>query len=163
MIAGIMIAIVATGGQAGSAKGALSATVELFNNLNNVFNGMSQLSQAADPFLGFLGVEVDSAAIKKMAGVFGTMATVLPDLSTFANGMGQSLSEFLKNPDMDELGKFLKSLADLPESFIELADAPFLKSLGDIIDALGNFANDSSLATLVDTLNKAQDLLPQKA
>jgi len=163
MIAGIMIAIVATGGQAGSAQGALNAAVDVFKNLNNVFNGMSEVYQSASPFLGFLGVEVDSAAIKQMAGVFGTMATILPDLSSFAGGMGQSLTEFLKKPDMDKFGQFLKGLPDIPDSIIQLLDAPFLKNLGSMLDALGEFAQDATLTNLVEFLKNAQGMLPQKA
>lgn len=139
LIAGLMIAIVATGGQAGSAQGALDAAVGVFNTMKDVFNGIAQVYQSGGPMLELLGVDVDTQALKDMAAVFGTMGALMPDLSKFAEGLGGSLKDFLANPDMDAFKKFISTVKDAPESLTKLIDSDFLKNLGAMIDSAGQF------------------------
>ena len=165
LISGLMIAIVATGGQAGSAQGALDATIGVFNSMKDVFNGMAQVYKSGGPLLEKLGVNVDAKALQDMAGVFGMMGTMMPDLSTFAEGLGGTLKDFLDNPDMDALKKFLSTVKDVPESLTKLIDSDFLKGVGSLLDGGEKFlaeleSNDlfSNLAGLLQLVNQGANL-----
>jgi len=165
LISGLMIAIVATGGQAGSAQGALDATIGVFNSMKDVFNGMAQVYKSGGPVLEMLGVNVDAKALQDMAGVFGMMGTMMPDLSTFAEGLGGTLKDFLDNPDMDAFKKFLSTVKDVPESLTKLIDSDFLKGVGSLLDGGEKFlaeleSNDlfSNLAGLLQLVNQGANL-----
>ena len=165
LISGLMIAIVATGGQAGSAQGALDATIGVFNSMKDVFNGMAQVYQAGGPLLEKLGVNVDAQALRDMAGVFGMMGAMMPDLSTFAEGLGGTLKDFLDHPDMDAFKKFLSTVKDVPESLTKLIDSDFLKGVGSLLDGGEKFlaeleSNDlfSNLAGLLQLVNQGANL-----
>jgi hypothetical protein len=165
LISGLMITIVATGGQAGSPQGALDATIGVFNSMKDVFNGMAQVYKSGGPILEMLGVNVDAKALQDMAGVFGMMGAMMPDLSTFAEGLGGSLKDFLANPDMDAFKKFLSTVKDAPESLTKLIDSDFLKGVGSLLDGGEKFlaeleSNDlfSNLAGLLQLVNQGANL-----
>lgn len=165
LISGLMIAIVATGGQAGSAQGALDATIGVFNSMKDVFNGMAQVYKSGGPLLEKLGVNVDAKALQDMADVFGMMGTMMPDLSKFAEGLGGTLKDFLANPDMDAFKKFLSTVKDVPESLTKLIDSDFLKGVGSLLNGGEKFlaeleSNDlfSNLAGLLQLVNQGANL-----
>jgi hypothetical protein len=166
LISGLMIAIVATGGQAGSAQGALDAAIGVFNSMKDVCNGISQVYQAGGPVLEMFGVNVDAKALQNMAGIFGMMGALMPDLSKFAEGLGVSLKDFLANPNMDGIQTFLASLQSAPESITRLLDADFLKGLGAVIDStdklLEALKNDTVLQTLISLLSQSSSALTAK-
>jgi len=163
LISGIMIAIVATGGQAGSAQGALDAAVGVFNSMKDVFNGIAQVYEAGAPVLEMLGVDVNSQALKEMAAVFGTMGALMPDLSSFSEGLGVSLKNFLANPDMDAFKKFLSTVKDVPESLSQLIDSDFLKGLGGLIDGGEKFITEFQSKDLLNNFTGLLQLLDQGA
>lgn len=142
LISGLMIAIIATGGQAGSAQGALDAAVGVFNTMKDVFNGIAQVYEAGGPMLELIGFDIDAKALKEMAAVFGTMGALMPDLSKFAEGLGGSLKDFLANPDMDAFKNFLGTIKELPESIANLIDADLLKGLGALLESGEKFVTD---------------------
>ena len=142
LISGLMIAIVATGGQAGSAQGALDAAVGVFNTMKDVFNGIAQVYEAGGPMLELIGFDIDAKALKEMAAVFGTMGALMPDLSKFAEGLGGSLKDFLANPDMDAFKNFLGTIKEFPESIANLIDADLLKGLGALLESGEKFVTD---------------------
>ena len=142
LISGLMIAIVATGGQAGSAQGALDAAVGVFNTMKDVFNGIAQVYEAGGPMLELIGFDIDAKALKEMAAVFGTMGALMPDLSKFAEGLGGSLKDFLANPDMDAFKNFLGTIKEFPESIANLMDADLLKGLGALLESGEKFVTD---------------------
>jgi hypothetical protein len=165
LIAGIMVAIVATGGQAGSAQGALDATVGVFNNLKDIFSGISQVYQQGGPILENFGINVDPKALQNMAAVFGSMSVIMPDLSNFTEGLGSSLKDFLANPDMDAFKDFLGALKNLPESITTLINSDFLNNLGGILESGENLfdsfnENDffQNLSSILGILNQVQQL-----
>lgn len=134
MISGLMIAIIATGGSAANAKGALDATVGVFKTMQTAFSGMAQLSGAASPFLEAMGVDVDTAALQRTASMFGVLGSFIPNLASLSESLGSSLSDFLKNPNVDLAKSILTSMKDVPETFAGLIDSNFLKALGSILD-----------------------------
>ena len=142
LISGLMIAIVATGGQAGSVQGALDAAVGVFNTMKDVFNGIAQVYEAGGPMLELIGFDIDAKALKEMAAVFGTMGALMPDLSKFAEGLGGSLKDFLANPDMDAFKNFLGTIKEFPESIANLIDADLLKGLGALLESGEKFVTD---------------------
>jgi len=163
LISGLMIAIVATGGQAGSAQGALDATVGVFNSMKDVFNGMAQVYQAGGPLLENLGVNVDAKALQEMAGMFGVMVSLMPDLSKFAEGLGGSLKDFLANPDMDAFKKSLGTLKDVPESLAKLIDSDFLKGLGSLLEGGEKFLTEVNSSDFLKNITGLLQLLSQGA
>jgi hypothetical protein len=163
LIAGLMIAIVATGGQTGSAQGALDAAVGVFNTMKDVFNGIAQAIQSGGPMLELLGVNVDTQALKDMAAVFGTMGALMPDLSKFAEGLSGSLKDFLANPDMDAFQKFISTVKDAPESLTKLIDSDFLKGLGALIDGGEQFLTEFQSSDLLKNITGLLQLLNQGA
>jgi hypothetical protein len=163
LISGLMIAIVATGGQAGSAQGALDATVGVFNSMKDVFNGMAQVYQAGGPLLENLGVNVDAKALQEMAGMFGVMVSLMPDLSKFAEGLGGSLKDFLANPDMDTFKKSLGTLKDVPESLAKLIDSDFLKGLGSLLEGGEKFLTEVNSSDFLKNITGLLQLLSQGA
>jgi len=116
MIAGLMVTIAATGGSAGSAQGAVDATVHTFNSLQNGLNGIAQAQQTASPYMQMLGMQSDPQAISNMAGVFGTMGAIMPDISSYAGNLGQPLKDVLTKPNMSSLSKFVDTAKDVPPS-----------------------------------------------
>lgn len=163
MISGLMIAIVATGGQAGSAKGALDAAVGVFNTMRDVFSGVAQVYQAGAPLLELAGINVDAKAIQDMAGMFGIMASLMPDLSKFAEGLGGTLKDFLANPDMDAFTKFLGTMTDIPESLAKLIDSNFLKGLGAFLDGGEKFLTEFQSNDFLNNLTSLLQLINQGA
>jgi hypothetical protein len=163
LISGLMIAIVASGGQAGSAQGALDAAIGVFNSMKDAFNGIAQVYEAGGPLLEMLGVNVDSQALKDMAAVFGSMAALMPDLSKFTEGIGVSLKDFLANPDMDAFKKFLSTVKDVPESLSKLIDSDFLKGLGALLDGGEKFFTEFESKDLLNNLTGLLQLLDQGA
>jgi hypothetical protein len=163
LISGLMIAIVASGGQAGSAQGALDAAIGVFNSMKDAFNGIAQVYEAGGPLLEMLGVNVDSQALKDMAAVFGSMAALMPDLSKFTEGIGVSLKDFLANPDMDAFKKFLSTAKDVPESLSKLIDSDFLKGLGALLDGGEKFFTEFESKDLLNNLTGLLQLLDQGA
>lgn len=134
MIAGLMIAIVATGGQATSVKGAIDATVGVFKSMQGVFGGMAQLAVAGCPILQAAGIDVDTAALQKTASMFGMLGAFIPNLATLSESLGTTLSDFLKNPNVDLAKSVLSSMTDIPEIFSGMISSDSLKALGSIID-----------------------------
>ena len=163
LISGLMIAIVATGGQAGSAQGALDATVGVFNSMKDVFNGIAQVYQHGGPILEVLGLNVDAKALQEMAGMFGMMASLMPDLSKFAEGLGGSLKDFLSKPDMDAFKKFLGTIKDVPESLAKLIDSDFLKGLGALLEGGEKFLTEFNSSDLLKNITGLLQLLNQGA
>ena len=163
LISGLMIAIVATGGQAGSAQGALDATVGVFNSMKDVFNGIAQVYQHGGPILEVLGLNVDAKALQEMAGMFGMMASLMPDLSKFAEGLGGSLKDFLSKPDMDAFKKFLGTIKDVPESLAKLIDSDFLKGLGALLEGGEKFLTEVNSSDLLKNITGLLQLLNQGA
>ena len=163
LISGLMIAIVATGGQAGSAQGALDATVGVFNSMKDVFNGIAQVYQHGGPILEVLGLNVDAKALQEMAGMFGMMASLMPDLSKFAEGLGGSLKDFLSKPDMDAFKKFLGTIKDVPESLAKLIDSDFLKGLGALLEGGEKFLTEFNSSDFVKNITGLLQLLNQGA
>lgn len=165
LISGLMIAIVATGGSTGSAQGALDAAMGVFNSMKDVFNGIAQVYQHAGPVLEMLGINVDAKALQEMAGLFGTMGAMMPDLLKFADGIGRSLNHFLANPDMVAFNKFLGTLKDVPESLAKLMDSDFLKGLGSLLESGEKFLTDfksndflNNFAGLIQILSQGSNL-----
>ena len=163
LISGLMIAIVATGGQAGSAQGALDATVGVFNSMKDVFNGIAQVYQHGGPILEVLGLNVDAKALQEMAGMFGMMASLMPDLSKFAEGLGGSLKDFLSKPDMDAFKKFLGTIKDVPESLAKLIDSDFLNGLGSLLEGGEKFLTEVNSSDFVKNITGLLQLLNQGA
>ena len=163
LISGLMIAIVATGGQAGSAQGALDATVGVFNSMKDVFNGIAQVYQHGGPILEVLGLNVDAKALQEMAGMFGMMASLMPDLSKFAEGLGGSLKDFLSKPDMDAFKKFLGTIKDVPESLAKLIDSDFLNGLGALLEGGEKFLTEFNSSDLLKNITGLLQLLNQGA
>ena len=163
LISGLMIAIVATGGQAGSAQGALDATVGVFNSMKDVFNGIAQVYQHGGPILEVLGLNVDAKALQEMAGMFGMMASLMPDLSKFAEGLGGSLKDFLSKPDMDAFKKFLGTIKDVPESLAKLIDSDFLNGLGALLEGGEKFLTEFNSSDFVKNITGLLQLLNQGA
>ena len=163
LISGLMIAIVATGGQAGSAQGALDATVGVFNSMKDVFNGIAQVYQHGGPILEVLGLNVDAKALQEMAGMFGMMASLMPDLSKFAEGLGGSLKDFLSKPDMDAFKKFLGTIKDVPESLAKLIDSDFLNGLGALLEGGEKFLTEVNSSDLLKNITGLLQLLNQGA
>lgn len=163
LISGLMIAIVATGGQAGSAQGALDATVGVFNSMKDVFNGIAQVYQHGGPILEVLGLNVDAKALQEMAGMFGMMASLMPDISKFAEGLGGSLKDFLSKPDMDAFKKFLGTIKDVPESLAKLIDSDFLKGLGALLEGGEKFLTEVNASDLLKNITGLLQLLNQGA
>ena len=163
LISGLMIAIVATGGQAGSAQGALDATVGVFNSMKDVFNGIAQVYQHGGPILEVLGLNVDAKALQEMAGMFGMMASLMPDLSKFAEGLGGSLKDFLSKPDMDAYKKFLGTIKDVPESLAKLIDSDFLNGLGALLEGGEKFLTEVNSSDFVKNITGLLQLLNQGA
>jgi hypothetical protein len=160
-----MIAIVATGGSTGSAQGALDAAMGVFNSMKDVFNGIAQVYQHGGPVLEMLGINVDAKALQEMAGLFGTMGAMMPDLLKFADGIGRSLNHFLANPDMVAFNKFLGTLKDVPESIAKLMDSDFLKGLGSLLESGEKFLTDfksndflNNFAGLIQLLSQGGNL-----
>lgn len=144
MISGLMVTIAVTGGSAGSAQGALDATVHTFNSLQNGLNGIAQAQQTASPYMQMLGMQSDPQAISNMAGVFGTMGAIMPDISSYAGNMGQPLKEVLTKPNMSSLSKFVDTAKDVPpsvknflngsqEDTIPQSGSGFFKSTGSLL------------------------------
>jgi len=165
LISGLMIAIVATGGSTGSAQGALDAAMGVFNSMKDVFNGIAQVYQHGGPVLEMLGINVDAKALQEMAGLFGTMGAMMPDLLKFADGIGRSLNHFLANPDMVAFNKFLGTLKDVPESLAKLMDSDFLKGLGSLLESGEKFLTDfksndflNNFAGLIQLLSQGGNL-----
>jgi hypothetical protein len=158
-----MIAIVATGGSAGSAQGALDATVGVFNSMKDVFNGIAQVYQHGGPILEVLGIDLDAKALQDMAGMFGMMASLMPDLSQFAEGLGGSLKDFLAKPNTDEFKKFLGTIKDVPESLAKLIDSDFLKGLGAMLEGGEKFLTEVNSSDFLKNITGLLQLLNQGA
>lgn len=142
MISGLMVAMVVTGGSADSAKAALDAVVGVFNTMKDVFNGIAQVYQNGGPVLEMLGINVDAQSVQALAGVFGMLGSMMPDMAKFAEGLGESLKSFLANPDMDAFKNFLGTIKELPESIANLMDADLLKGLGALLESGEKFVTD---------------------
>jgi len=163
LISGLFIASVATGGQAGSAQGALDVAMGVFNSMKGVFNGIAQVYQTGGPVLEMFGVNIDAKPLQEMAGVFGMMASLMPDLSKFAEGLGGTLKDFLANPDMGAFSKFLGTMTDVPESLAKLIDSNFLKGLGALLDGGEKFLADFNSNDLLNNFTALLQLISQGA
>jgi hypothetical protein len=163
MISGLMIATVVTGGSADSAKAALDAVVGVFNSMKDVFNGIAQVYQQGGPILEMLGINVDAKALQEMAGMFGILGGMLPNLSKYAEGLGGSLKDFLANPDMDAFKKFLATLKDIPNSLAKLMDSDFLKGLGAFLDGGEKFLTEFQSNDFLNNLTSLLQLINQGA
>jgi len=163
MISALMITIVATGGQAGSAKGALDAAVGVFSTMKDVFSGIGQVLQAGGPLLELAGINVDSKSILNMGSMFGIMASMMPDLSKFAEGLGGTLKDFLAKPDMDAFAKFLGTMTDIPESLAKLIDSNFLKGMGALLEGGEKFIAEFQSNDLLNNITGLLQLLSQGA
>jgi hypothetical protein len=142
LISGLMIAMVVTGGQAANAQGALNAISGVFKNMGDFFNTASQVYQGAGPILQMFGVNLDATALAQAGSMFGVLGGLMPDMAKFADGMGQSLKDFLLNPDMAKFSEFLKSAVNVPESIANLMDSNFLKGLGGLLSEGEQFLTD---------------------
>ena len=165
LITGLMVAIVATGGSAETAQGALDAAVGVFNNMKDVFSGITEFYQSASPVLEMFGVDIDSKSLQDMAGVFGMMGAMMPDLSAFTKSLGSSLKDFLAKPDIDALKKFMATVKDAPESLTKLIDSDFLKNIGSILEAGEQFLADiqkndiiQNMFTLIELISEGPKL-----
>jgi len=161
LITGLMIAVVASGGQAGSAQGALDAAAGVFNSMKDVFNGIAQIHQNGGPILEMLGINVDAKALQDMAGMFGMMTTLMPDLSKFAEGLGGSLKDFLANPKIGAFKNFMGRLKDVPEGLAKLINADFLKGLGTLLEGGEKFLSEFNSTDFLKNITGLLQLINQ--
>jgi hypothetical protein len=110
--------------------------------MGDFFNTASQVYQGAGPILQMFGVNLDATALAQAGSMFGVLGGLMPDMAKFADGMGQSLKDFLLNPDMAKFSEFLKSAVNVPESIANLMDSNFLKGLGGLLSEGEQFLTD---------------------
>ena len=95
--------------------------------------------------------------------MFGMMASLMPDLSKFAEGLGGSLKDFLSKPDMDAFKKFLGTIKDVPESLAKLIDSDFLKGLGAMLEGGEKFLTEVNSSDFLKNITGLLQLLNQGA
>lgn len=150
-----MIGILVSGGGAGSVQGAVDAAMAFFKTAGDITNGIAQAYTAAEPFLSMVGIDLNPQAIGQLGSLFGTLGSLVPSINSYTQGIGQSLTEFIANPDAGKFLDFLKtSGTTLPPDLLKVIDNSFLSNLGTMIQSFESFLRDPSVQGLADFLNK---------
>lgn len=161
VIAGTMVAMLATGGGADSVQGVVQAAKGVFDTLQNIFSGIGQAYQMAEPFLSLAGINLNPTDISNLSNLFGSMSSMVPDLSTFAQGLTQSFADFAKNPDVDGLLKLLtKSGTEIPTSILNLFDKGFVSDISALFGSIESLIKGFSANGAGGLLTEAAKFLP---
>ena len=161
LITGLIVATAVTGAQSSSAKAAVDTVINVFSTMKDVFSGIAQVYENASPLLKAIGVEVDSQAIQNMANTFGMISSIVPDLATFAEGLGTSLKDFLSTPDMDKVKAFITTLTNPPEGLSEVLNSDLLQAMGQILTSIEEFMDAKGTQSLLENLNSIVGIVDQ--
>lgn len=160
VIAGAMIGILVSGGNAGSVQAVIDSTVGVFRTMSDVFNGIGQVYNAASPFLELAGINVNQQDIMALGSLFSSMASIVPSISSYSESIGQPFTEFFKNPDIGKFLDFLKSTTDVPADILKLVDSNFLNNIGSVVGSVELLMKEFSVDNVVKFLTDSSKLLP---
>jgi hypothetical protein len=160
VIAGSMIAILASGGNANSVKAVVDSTIGVFRTMSDVFNRIGQVYNAASPFLELAGINVNQQDIMALGSLFSSMASIVPSLSSYSESIGQPFTEFFNNPDIRKLLDFLKSTTDIPPDILEIVDSNFLNSIGSVMGSVELLMKEFSLENVVKLMTDSSKMIP---
>ena len=160
VIAGAMIGILVSGGNAGSVQAVIDSTVGVFRTMSDVFNGIGQVYNAASPFLELAGINVNQQDILALGSLFSSMASIVPSISSYSESIGQPFTEFFKNPDIGKFLDFLKSTTDVPADILKLVDSNFLNNIGSVVDSVDLLLKEFSVENVVKFMTDSSKLLP---
>ena len=160
VIAGAMIGILVSGGNAGSVQAVIDSTVGVFRTMSDVFNGIGQVYNAASPFLELAGINVNQQEIMALGSLFSSMASIVPSISSYSESIGQPFTEFFKNPDIGKFLDFLKSTTDVPADILKLVDSNFLNNIGSVVDSVDLLLKEFSVENVVKFMTDSSKLLP---
>lgn len=160
VIAGAMIGILVSGGNAGSVHAVVDSAYGVFRTMSDVFNGIGQVYAAAEPFLKFAGINVNSEDIMALGSLFRSMASIVPAIETYSQTIGIPFTEFFKNPDIDKFLDFLKSTTDIPPEILKLVDSNFLSNIDSVVGSVELLMKEFSLENVVKFLTDSSKMLP---
>lgn len=161
VIAGAMIGILVSGGNAGSVQAVIDSTVGVFRAMSDVFNGIGQVYTAAEPFLQIAGINVNQQDIMALGSLFASMASIVPSISSYTESIGQPFTEFFKNPGVDKFLEFLKTTTTgIPDDILKLIDSNFLNNIGSVVQMTEALLKEFSVSNVVKFLNDSSKMLP---